>query len=200
LASTHRFWPSERGAADLFLHHRVAAVDVALHLVLQLLVVLPRVVVAAGGVDKDLAPGLAVAVAFRQQLEQRLALDLGHGVPDGHVDGADRHRALAVAARLLVPEHGGPDRVRVEVLAAGVDQVVGGRLEDVRNEALAHHAALAVAAVRVEAVAHHRLAIADDVGDDGHEAEVHLAKVDIGVADGGADGDGLLTNLDDLQR
>ena len=32
----------------------------------------------------------------------------------------------------------------------------------------------------------------------GHQAQCHLAEVDVGVADGRADGDGLLANLDDL--
>ena len=48
----------ERCAADLLLDHRVAAVDVAAHLVLELAVVLAGVVVAAGRVDEDLRFGL----------------------------------------------------------------------------------------------------------------------------------------------
>jgi hypothetical protein len=56
--------------------------------------------------------------------------------------------------------------------------------QDARDEALAHQAALAVAAIRVEAVADDRLAVADHVGDHGHQAQRHLAEVDVGVADG----------------
>ena len=54
----------ERGAADLLLHHRIAAVEIALHLALQTLQPLARPVVAAGGVDEDLAVGPAIAVAI----------------------------------------------------------------------------------------------------------------------------------------
>ena len=161
--------------------------------------VLAGVVVAAGGVDEDLAVRLAVAVAVGQQLEQRLAFDLRDRIPDRHVDGADRHRALAVAARLLVGEHRVPDLVRVEVVAAWRPPASRGvGFQQARDEALAHQLALAVAAVGVEAVADHRLAVADHVGDDGHEAQRHLAEVDVGVADGRADGDGLLADFDDL--
>src|SRR5260370_3212644 len=46
---------------------------------------------------------------------------------------------------------------------------------------------LGVAAVGVEAVAHHRLALDLEVGDDGHDRGRHLAEVDVGVGDVGAD-------------
>lgn len=188
----------ERGAADLLLDDGVAAVDVAAHLVLELLVVLPGVVVAARGVDEDPAVGLAIAVAVGEQLEQGLAFDLRDGVPDGHVDGADRHRTLAVAAGLLVREHRVPHLVRIEVPARGVDQRVGGGFQQARDEAFAHQRALAVAAVGIEAVADDGLAVADHIGDHRDEAQRHLAKVDVRVADRAGDGDGLLSNLDDL--
>ncbi|MCY1530420.1 hypothetical protein D9M68_656050 [compost metagenome] len=100
---------------------------------------------------------------------------------------------------LLVGEHGVPDLVRIEVVAAVVDQGRRVGFHHARDEALAHQLALAIAAVRVETVAHHRLAVADHVGDHGHEAQRHLAKVDVGIADGGTDGDGLLTDFNDLQ-
>ena len=85
---------------------------------------------------------------------------------------------------------------RLSPLSSTSDAGVG--FQDARDEALAHQLALAVAAVGVEAVADHRLAVADHVGDDGHEAQRHLAEVDVGVADGRADGDGLLADFDDL--
>ena len=188
----------ERRAADLLLDHGIAAVDVAAHLVLELVVVLTGVVVATGGIDEDLAVRLAVTVAVGQQLEQGLALDLRHRVPHGHVDGADGDRALAMPTGLLVGEHGGPDLVGVQVLAAGVHQRFGIGFHDARDESLAHQLALTVAAVGVEAVADHRLAIANHVGDDGHQAQGHLAEVDVGVADGGTDRDGFLADFDDL--
>src|SRR5450830_993654 len=56
---------------------------------------------------------------------------------------------------------------------------------------------LAGSAVGIEAVADHRLAIADDVGDHCHQAQRHLAEVDIGVADGGADRDGFFADFND---
>ena len=186
----------DRGAADLHLHDRVAAVEVAAHLVLQRRVVLARVVVAAGGVDEDLGVGLA-AVALGQQAEQRLAGDLRRRVPDRHVDRADGDRALAVAARLLVRHHGGPDLVRIEVVAALVEKALGRRLQDAVAEALADQAALAVAAVRVEAVADDRPAVAHHVGDDRHKARGHLREVDVGVADRRGDRLGDLADVDD---
>ena len=78
----------EVGAADFLFHHRVTTVDVAAHFVLQIAVVLARIVITAGRVHENLAVGLAVAIAVGQQLEQRLAFDLGHCIPDRHVDGA----------------------------------------------------------------------------------------------------------------
>lgn len=162
--------------------------------------ILPRVVVATSGVDEDLSVGLAVAVAVGQQLEQRHAFDLGHGVPDRHVDGADGYRTLAVTTRLFVREHGVPDLVRVQVLAAVVDQRVGVGLHHARDEALAHELALTVAAVGVEAVADHRFAVADHVGDHGHQAQRHLAEVDVGVADGRADGQGFFSDFNDFHE
>ena len=88
-------------AADLHLDDVVAAVEIAAHLGPQRRVVLARIVVAAGRVDEDARVGLA-AVALGQEAEERLAGDLGRRVPHRHVERPDRHRALAVAARLLV--------------------------------------------------------------------------------------------------
>ncbi len=187
----------QRGTTDFLLHHRVAAVDVAAHFVLQLCVVLARVVIAAGRVDEDVAVGLAVAVAFSEQLEQRLAFDLGHCIPYRHVDGADGHRALAVAARLFVAEHAVPDLVRVEVAAALVLQALRIGFQHARDEALAHQLALAIAAVGVEAVADDRLAVADDVSHHRDQAQRHFAEVDVGIADRGADRDGFFADFND---
>ena len=103
-----------------------------------------------------------------------------------------------MAARLFVGEHAVPDLVRIEIGAGVVDQRGRIGFQDARDEALAHQHALAVAAVRVEAVADDRLAVADDVGDDGHQAQRHLAEIDVGVADGGTDGDGFFADVDDF--
>ena len=186
----------ERRAADLHLDDGVAAVEIAAHLGAQRRVVLAGIVVAAGGIDEDARVGLA-PLALGQQAEQRLARDLGDRVPDRHVDRADRHRALAVAARLLVGHHRGPDLVRIEVVAGVVEQALRVGLQDAVAEALADQAALAVAAVRVEAVADDAPAVAHDIGDDGDEARGHLREIDVGVADRRGDRLGDLANVDD---
>jgi hypothetical protein len=103
-----------------------------------------------------------------------------------------------VAARLLIDEHAVPDLVRVQVLARDVQQRVGLGGKHARDESFAHQRALAVAAIGIEAVADHGLAIANHVSDYGHQAQRHLAEVDIGVADGRADGLGLFADFDDL--
>ena len=53
----------QRGAADLHLHDAEAALAIAAHLGLELVEVLARIVVAAGGVDPDPVVGLAAAIA-----------------------------------------------------------------------------------------------------------------------------------------
>ncbi len=112
---------SAMDVADLHLHHGIAAVEIAAHLGAQLLDALAGIVVAAGGIDEDARIGLA-AVAFGEQPEQRLAGDLRDRVPHRHVDGADRDRALAVAARLLVLHQRRPDAVGIEIVAGIVEQ------------------------------------------------------------------------------
>ena len=57
----------------------------------------------------------AVAVAFREQLVERLVLDLRDGIPYRHVDRADRDRAFTVAAGLLAGHHHLPGTVGIEV-------------------------------------------------------------------------------------
>ena len=171
------------GAANLHLDHRVAARQVAFHFLLEAIEPLAGVVVATGRVDEHARVGRAVAVAIGQQLEQRLARYLCRGIPHGHVDGAHGHRALAVAAGLLVDHHAGPDLVRVQVLTGVIQQAGGLGLQHARDEAVTHQRALAVAAIGVEAIADHGLAVADHVGDHSDEAERHLREVDVGVAD-----------------
>src|SRR3977135_1042491 len=97
-------------------------------------------------IDEDARLRLA-PVAFGQQPKQRLAGDLRHRVPHRPVDGADRDRALAVAARLLVLHQRGPDAVRIKVVAGTVEQALGLGLHEARREALADEPALTVAAV-----------------------------------------------------
>ncbi len=106
----------DRRAADLHLHDVVAAIEIAAHLGAQRRQILAGIVVAAGRIDEHARIGLD-AVALGEQTEQRLAGDLRHRIPHRHVDGADRDRALAMAARLLVGHHRGPDLVRIEIVA-----------------------------------------------------------------------------------
>ena len=117
----------ERFAADLHLDDGVAEVEIALHLVLQRLHVLARVVVAAGRVDEDAVVGPAAVVALGEHAVERLLFDLGDRVPDRHVEHADRDRALAVPARLLVRHHARPDLVRIEVVPAVVERAIAAR-------------------------------------------------------------------------
>jgi hypothetical protein len=101
-----------------------------------------------------------------------------------------------VPARLLVEHHRLPDPPGVEH-AAVVDHPLGIGLEQPREDPLAQQRALPVPPVGVEAVADHGTAVPDHVGDDGDEAERHLAEVDVGVADGGADRVCALSDVDD---
>ena len=136
---------------------------------------------------------------FGEQAEQRFAGDFGHRVPDRHVDGADGDGPVAVAARLFVAHHGGPDFVGVQVVAGLIQQGGWFGLEDTGGELFPDQSALAVAAVGVEAVADHGLAVALDVGDHGDEAGGHLGKIDVGVADRGTDRLGDLADIDNTQ-
>ncbi len=189
----------DRFAADLHFHHGVAAVEVAAHFGAQRGVILAGVVVAAGGIDEDVGVG-DDAVAFGEQAEQRLAGDFRHRVPHRHVDRADRDGAVAVAAGLFVAHHRGPDLVGVQVFAGLVEQGGGFGFQDAWRETLADQAALAVAAVGVEAVADDGFAVALHIGDHRDEAGGHLAEIDIGVADRGTDRLGDLADVDDAER
>ncbi len=187
----------QRRAADLHLDDRVPAIEIALHLVLQRAVVLVGIVIAAGGVDEDRLVVLALAITVCQQTIERNVLGLRHCVPDRHVEHADRDRALAVAAGLLVRHHRGPNLGRIEQAAIGVEQGCGIGIAQPRNETLAQQALRCVAAVRVEAVAHDRTAVAHSVGDDRDHAHRHLAEVDIGVAQVRLDRNDGLSDVDD---
>src|SRR5205085_8951830 len=130
---------------------RVAACEVALDLVLQPFQAPLLIVVAAGRVDEDALVDLPAAVALAEEAIEPLLLDLRDRVPDRHVEHADRDRALAVPARLLVLHQAGPGLVRVEILPRLVEKRVRIRALQARDEALAQEPARRVAAVRVEA-------------------------------------------------
>ncbi|MDP3606312.1 MAG: mandelate racemase, partial [Polaromonas sp.] len=55
----------------------------------------PDSLIDASGIHKHLAVRLAVAITLGQQLVQRFAGDLGHRIPDRHVDGAYGDRSFA---------------------------------------------------------------------------------------------------------
>jgi len=155
------------------------------------------VVITAGGINKHLGVGLAAAVTLRQHLMQWLPGDLGHGVPDRHVDGAHRHGPFPMTARLFIAHHAVPDLERIQVVAARVAQTGRVSLQHTRPKALADQAALSIAAIRVEAITDHRPAIAHNVGDHRHQAERHLREIDEGVTDVRADGSCGLDDVDD---
>jgi len=122
-------------------------------------------------------------VPLGEQAKQRLARDLRHRVPHRHVDGADRDRALAMAARLLVRHQRRPDFIGIEIVAGLVQQGFRIGLFQARGKTLTDQPALPIAAVGIEAVADHRPAVAHDIGDDRDQARRHPGEIDIGVAD-----------------
>ena len=183
--------------ADLHLHDRVAAVEIAAHLGTQLLDTLARDSSSRPPHRRRRAGSASRLCRSASRRNKRLAGDLGHRVPDRHVDGADRDRALAVAARLLVLHQRRPDAVRIEIVAGIVQQRLRIGLLEPRREALADQPALPVAAVRVEAVADHRAAVALHVGHDRDERQRHLGEVDVGVGDRRGDRRGHFADIDD---
>ncbi len=184
------------GAADLHLDLRVAHVEIAPHLGDEAVRALIGVVVAAGGIDRNVPLRCGVAGVFGDHRPERHVADLGRGIPGGDLKRRHRHRALAVAAGFFVPHHQAADGAGVERDAVR-RRVALGRLQHPRPEALADHGALGVAAVGIEAEAHHRFSAAHDVRDDRDRAHGHLAEVDDGVAHRRAHGHGDVANLDD---
>ena len=66
--------------------------------------------------------------------------------------------------------------VRVQIVAGIVQEGLRRRLEQARRKPLADQPALAVASVRVEAVAHDAAAVALDIRDDGDERQIIFEK------------------------
>ena len=102
-----------------------------------------------------------------------------------------------MAARFLVRHQRRPDLVRIEIVAVLVKQRLRIGFHQPRRETLADQSALPVAAIGIEAVSDHALAVAHDIGDDGNEARRHLREIDIGVANGRGD---RLCNLSDIDN
>src|SRR4030095_1849146 len=87
----------ERRAADLHLDHGVPALEIALHLAAQGVLIFARVVVPARRLDEHARIRGPVAITLGQHLIEWLAAYLRDRVPYGHVDRPDRDGALAVA-------------------------------------------------------------------------------------------------------
>ena len=68
------------------------------------------------------------------------------------------------------------------------------------QQPLAHQRALAVAAIGIEAIAHHRRAVAHHVGHHCDDRTGHLREVDEGVGDRRSDRDRPLSDVDDAHR
>jgi hypothetical protein len=108
---------------------------------------------------------------------QGLAGDLGDRIPHRDLDGADGNRALGVPTRLFPLHHARKDFLGIEIVAARVDERFGRRLQDARNEAVAHLRPAGVAAGGIEGEAGDRPALANDIGDDRDHRGGHLAEI-----------------------
>ncbi len=186
----------DRGAADLHLHHVVAAIDIAAHLRAQGTVVLAWIIVAASGVDEDARIGLA-PVLLSEHPEQRLAGDLCRRIPDRHVERADGDRALTMPARLLVRHHRRPKLVRIKVVTGIIEHGTWIGLQDPVAKPLPNEPPLAIATVGIEAIADDAPPIPRHIRHHGHQAGGHLREIDISVADRRGDRLGYFTNIND---
>ena len=174
------------GSADLHLHHGVSAVEIAAHFRTQRLQILSRIVVAAGGVDKDTRIGLC-AIAFGKQPEERLAGNFRHRIPHRHIDRADGYGAFAVppgfSLRINVCQIRSGSRLSQHRSAGNPAWPPATGARSARESSRPGHRA-----VGVESVTNDRSSIAYDIGDHGDQGAGHPGKIDIGVGDGGCHG------------
>jgi hypothetical protein len=141
-----------------------------------------RVRVSAAGVDGH-GPGRRFSPEpAGQEPVQRQVGDLGGGIPEGHVEGADRHAPFTVATGFLAGHHDGPGPEGVEVGAVVGGDVRCGGPQQAGREAFPDQPALGIAPDRGEAVADHRPSGPGHVGDDGHQAGGETAGRDARVA------------------
>ena len=112
----------KRQAADLHLHHRVAGAEMTAHLVLQILDRLPRPVPAAAHVAEHLVWNFAAVESLGEQHAQRLVGNLGNGIPDRDLDGADRDRSFGMPSGFFPPHHAGENFSGIEIVAACVQK------------------------------------------------------------------------------
>ena len=175
-------------AGDLDLDAGVARVDRLLHLESQDIV---GAEMAAGGVDLDLCFRFRSKIAG-DRLPERQVLRLRPQIPGRRLDQADGARPLAVPAGLLV-EHGDARAGRRVDEAVAIEQRLGLRLQQARNESLAQQRALAVAADGIE-----RISRDSAVGDQRQRRSSHGAEADRGVAHVRTDADGALAAINKL--
>jgi hypothetical protein len=117
-------------------------------------------------------------VALGEHAMQRLLLDLGDGVPQRHLDGADGDRALAVAAGFLALQHAGEQLLGREILSPVVEQRVRCSRQDARNEPRPHRRPTGIAAGGVEGEANDPAAVAHHIGDHHHHRGGHLGEIE----------------------
>src|SRR5437868_5772043 len=101
-----------------------------------------------------------------------------------------------MASRLFVAHDDGPDAMRIEIFACFIEQRLRRRGFEAGEEAITQEPARRVAAIRIEAVANHRLAVAHHVGDEREDTHGHLAKVDVGVTNVRFDGYNGVADID----
>src|SRR4029077_16637425 len=103
---------------------------------------------------RDLAESLwcdpALVVTLREHPMQRLSGNLGDRIPDGDLDGADRDRALAVAAGLFPLHHDRQDLAGIEVLLRLIEQGARVGAQYARDETRTHRGSAGITAGRVE--------------------------------------------------
>src|SRR5262249_22051443 len=122
----NRFHPphvfGEWYTSNLHLHHGIAAVEMAAHLVLQIFYGLARRIPATADITEYLAHDLAAVVPLGQQAMKRFSGYLGDCVPDRDLDRPDADRALAVPAGFSPLHHDGENLRWIEILVVLVEQ------------------------------------------------------------------------------
>ena len=187
----------ERRAADLHLHHRVAGIEMALHLVLQFGDALARRVPAAADIDEAFVEHLAAVSARRA----------AHAAACPAILATASHTATSIVPMPIERSECPPDfslRIITARILSGsrlsprlVEQRLRLGLQDARDEARAHLRAAGIAAGGVERVADDRLAVAHHVGDHRDHRGGHLGEVDRGVLQRGVQRDGGFADVGD---
>jgi hypothetical protein len=197
----HGFQPPEvfvKGqAADFHLHHRVAGAEVAAHFILQILDRLPRPIPATAHVAEHLVWKFAAIESLGEQHAQRLVGNLGNGIPDRNLDGADRDGPFGMPSSFFPPHHAGENFRGIVVPATCVQKRgrVGG--ENARNEPCPHLRAAGVTAGRIECETADGLAVANDVGDHGDYRRRHFGKIEARIGERRLERDRGFADIDD---